>query len=130
MNKTKPEQESGLYRVVIVEDDPGVAQVLASLLRAPQRSVEMYDTPDAASELLRDGPVDMAFISQRLPSRQGSALGERIKERCQGACVVYYSGDLAEQFLVRAETAAVQPGPQQLAQFGEVLQLAHHHVEQ
>jgi DNA-binding NtrC family response regulator len=129
MNKTTPEQGAGMYRVVIVENDPRVTQALAVMLRSPQRSVEIYDSPDAALELLRDGPVDMAFISQKKPSRQTSALGERIKARCPGACVVYYAGHPDEQFPLSTEAAVVRPEPQQPSRFGEVLQLAHHHVE-
>jgi CheY-like chemotaxis protein len=54
------------HRVLIVDDDPAVREILGMVLRSPLRSVELCDSPRAALEFLQHNPIDVAFVDADL----------------------------------------------------------------
>ena len=72
MQTNKTETNETLYRVLIVDDDAPVREVLAALLRAPNRSIEMRDSARAALEFLQHDPIDLAFVDAKMPGMTGA----------------------------------------------------------
>ncbi len=112
------------YRVLIVDDEVATRQMLAELLQAPHRSIEVRDTPRAALEFLQHNPVDLAFVDLMMPGMSGAELAEKIKERYPRAHVVICTGYLAEPLDQDAKTTKADRIMHKPLDFGEVLRLA------
>ena len=84
-----------VYRVLIVDEDAGIREMLADLLRAPNRSVEMRDSARAALEFLQHNPVDIAFVDAMLAGTGSKDLADTIRKRCPHAHVVVCAGRLS-----------------------------------
>jgi len=97
--------------------------MLADLLRAPNRSVEVRDTARAALEFLQHNPVDVAFVDPMLAGTASQDLAETIRKRCPHAHVVVCAGRLSQPW---DAAGRVKKGERDLPsiQFGEALQLA------
>ena len=117
------DSKTNIYRVLIVDDDPHIRMLLAELLKAPNRSVEVRDTPRAAVEFVRHNPVDLALLDMMMPGMNGVELATKIKEKCPQAHIVICTGYLVEagcpEVRDRAEHVLHKP-----LNLGEVLQLA------
>ena len=115
--------KQSVYRVLIVDEDAGVREMLADLLRAPNRSVEVRDTARAALEYLQHNPVDVAFLDAMLAGAAPQDLADAIRKRCPHAHVVICAGCLSRPW---DAAGSVKKGERDLqsVQFGEVLQLA------
>lgn len=111
------------YRVLIVDDEPDERDLLAELLRGPNRCVEVRDTPRAALEFLQQNPVDLAFLDHRMPGMSGTELAEKIKTLYPRTHIVICTGYLVEascpEVRDRAEHVLHKP-----LNLGEVLELA------
>ena len=113
-----------LYRVLIVDDDPGICRILADVLRAPNRSIDVRDTARAALEFLQHNPIDLAFIDLMMPGTTGEKLAEKIKEQCPRAHVVICTGQLAGTATGEARATNAERVLRKPLNLGEVLQLA------
>lgn len=112
------------YRVLIVDEDAGVREMLAELLRAPNRSVEVRDTSRAALEFLQHNPVDVAFVDAMLAGASAQDLADTIKKRCPHAHVVICAGRLSRPWDGAGHTRKGERVLRQPLNFGEALQLA------
>jgi CheY-like chemotaxis protein len=113
-----------LYRVLIVDDDPAICRILARLLQAPNRSVDVRDTPQAALEFLQHNPIDLAFVDLMMTGMTGTKLAEIIKGQCPHAHVVICTGQLADAPTAEACPTNTERVLQKPLNLGEVLQLA------
>src|SRR5579863_1088625 len=69
-----------LKRILIVDDDPDVHQLLAAALAADDRQIESaYDGPEAIERLLA-APYDLVLTDVNMPQLDGLALLERIHQ--------------------------------------------------
>lgn len=118
------------YRVLIVDDEAGAREVLAELLQAPNRSIEVRDTPQAALEFLQQNPVDLAFVDLMMPGMSGTELAGKIKQQYPRAHVVICTGHLAEAPADVAHVKQVDRILQKPLDFGEVLQLADSYTKE
>lgn len=112
-----------LYRVLIVDEDAGVREMLAELLRAPNRSVEVRDTARAALEFLQHNPVDIAFVDAMLAGAASQDLADAIKKRCPHAHVVICAGRLSQPWDAAGRIKKSGRDLQSI-HFGEALELA------
>jgi len=112
-----------LYRVLIVDEDAGVREMLAELLRAPNRSIEIRDSARAALEFLQHNAVDIAFVDAMLAGTASQDLADAIRKRCPHAHVVVCAGRLSQPWDAAGH---LKKGARDLQamQFGETLQLA------
>jgi len=113
-----------VYRILIVDEDAAMREMLATLLRAPNRSVEIRDTARAALEFLKQNPVDVAFVDALLAGASAQELADTIKKRCPHAHVIICAGRLSRPWegagcAKKGERALRQP-----FNFGEALELA------
>ena len=78
-------------RVLLVEDDEGVREVLDSVLWNHGFSVTAYGTAEDALE--HDAPFDLLLTDVCLPGLNGPALAREIKRRTPAVQVLLMSGE-------------------------------------
>jgi DNA-binding NtrC family response regulator len=115
--------QQNLYRVLIVDEDAGVREMLAELLHAPNRSIEVRDTARAALEFLQHNPVDVAFVDAMLAGGAPQDLADAIKKRCPHAHVVICAGRLSQPWDAAGRVKKAERDLQSI-HFGEALELA------
>ena len=69
-----------MARVLVVDDDPRLVTVVASLLRKRSHQAESARTGEAARRILRQGGVDIVLLDVNLPDVNGIALVHRLRE--------------------------------------------------
>jgi CheY-like chemotaxis protein len=124
------EAQRALYRILIVDDDAAIRDLLAELLEAPNRSIEVRDTAQAALEFLQHNPVDLAFVDFMLPGMRGSELAAAIKKRRPQTHVVICTGYLAEATAEGAQLTGVDRLLQKPLDLGEVMQIADSYAKE
>ncbi len=67
-------------RVLVVEDDPASARMLAALCASQGAEVRIAQSPDQAMTLLEEFPARVAIIDLILPRMSGLALVRKIKD--------------------------------------------------
>lgn len=118
------EPKDKLFRILIVDDDVDVRELLAEMLQAPQRSVAMRESGRAALEYLQHNPVDLAFVDLKMPGIGGEELAQNIKELNPRAHVVICTGYITEACAAEARAINVDRILRKPMNLGEVLQLA------
>ena len=113
-----------LYRILIVDDEPAICEILAEVLKSPTRSIEIRDTARGALEFLAQNPVDLAFLDVNLPGMSGLDLAQRIKALHPHARVIICTGYCGEEIEAQAQAAQADRVLHKPLDFGEVLQLA------
>jgi CheY-like chemotaxis protein len=113
-----------VYRILIVDEDAAMREILAALLRAPDRSVEVRDTARAALDFLRQNPVDVAFVDAMLAGASAQDLADTIKKRCPHAHVVLCAGRLSRPWDGAGRAKKGERVLRQPFNFGDALQLA------
>jgi len=113
-----------IYRVLIVDEDAAMREMLAALLRAPNRSVEVRDGPRAALEFVQHNPIDVAFVDAALTGSAAQGLADTIKKRCPHAHVVICAGRLSQPWDAAGRSKKGERVLRQPLNFGEALELA------
>jgi PAS domain S-box-containing protein len=94
-------------QVLVVDDDPDVAESFAVVLQALGASVEVvHDGPAALAAVGRLHP-DVVFLDIGLPGMDGYDVAQRLREEPAGraACLIAVSGYGREEDLAKAEAA-------------------------
>jgi len=115
---------ASVYRVLIVDDETAICEILAEVLRSPTRSIETCDTARGALEFLQHNPVDLAFVDVNLPGMSGLELTQRIKELNPQAHIIICTGYVGPELEEQAEAVRADRVLEKPLNFGEVLQLA------
>jgi two-component system, cell cycle sensor histidine kinase and response regulator CckA len=108
-----PHVIGGYARAMIVEDDPGVRQIVEIVLRRAGHEVVAVEGPQEALALLRGRPdINLVLTDVVMPEMDGYELAAEIKKIAPGARIVFMSGyapDMARQlddnFLAKPFTA-------------------------
>ena len=119
-----------IFRILVVDDEVALCEILAEILRAPGRSVEVCDHPQAALKFLEHNPIDLAFIDANMPGMTGLELAERIKERYPQAHIVICSGYLGAEIASQALAVNVDRVLQKPVDFGELIELAENYASE
>ncbi|GAA2531613.1 hypothetical protein Ahu01nite_095430 [Winogradskya humida] len=102
-----PPADAGPLHVLVVEDDPALAEVLRRLLEPGGCTVTAVYNPHAALALLNTMPVDLVITDVVMPDLTGPELVAAIHRHRPGLAVVYTSGYTAG---VLGERAHLEPG--------------------
>jgi DNA-binding response OmpR family regulator len=95
-------------RVLVVDDEPNHARVMAIGLRVEGFEVETAPDADGALELLAAEPFALAIVDLMMPGTNGIQLARLMREQHPGTRVVLMSAyHLSERQLVRADCGAV-----------------------
>jgi CheY-like chemotaxis protein len=121
----KAEQaKPAVYRILIVDDDAAIRDLLSELLQAPNRSIEARDTPRAALEFLQHNPVDLAFLDLIMPGMNGNELAKKVKELYPRTHIVICTGHLTDASVTEAHAIPVDHLMEKPLDLGELLELA------
>ncbi len=74
-----PRIEERMSRVLIVDDEPAIADTLSYVLRSEGHVVDQAENGAAALTLLRDVPPDLALVDVGLPDISGFELVRRLR---------------------------------------------------
>ena len=113
-----------IYRVLIVDEDAAMREMLAGLLRAPNRSVEVRDGTRAALDFMKHNPIDVAFVDAALTGASAQQLADTIKKRCPHAHVVICAGRLSQPWDAAGSSKNGERALRPPLNFGEALELA------
>jgi len=113
-----------IYQVLIVDEDAAMRELLAGLLRAPNRSVEVRDSARTALEFLQHNPIDIAFVDAALTGASAQHLADKMKKLCPHAQVVICAGRLSQPWDSAGRTRKGERVLRQPFNFGEALELA------
>ena len=105
---TGPDRGTGTQpvRVLVVEDNPALAEVIHRLLQPAGYTVTVTHTPSAALAFLESSTADVVITDVVMPDLTGPELAARIRERRPGLPIVYTSGYTAG---VLGERARLDP---------------------
>lgn len=95
---------SQALRILVVDDDPVMREVLEALLEMSGHQVTLVDSGEAALAALRQASEhpDLLLTDLRLPGLEGEALAARlIEERRAGTLVIGMSGGVATEAEMR-----------------------------
>jgi putative nucleotidyltransferase with HDIG domain len=97
-------------RILFVDDEPNVLEGLKRTLRSQRDAWQMAFAvgPDAALELLADGPYDVVVTDMRMPGSDGATLLRTVCDRCPAAGRIILSGYTDLEASVRAAPVAHQ----------------------
>lgn len=79
--KTEPEDDIA-RRVLVVDDNPDVADSLALLLRLEGFTARSVDSPERAVEMAREWQPAAAVLDLNMPRTNGFDLARLLKSRC------------------------------------------------
>jgi CheY-like chemotaxis protein len=91
-------------RVLVVDDDEGVARQLCYLLEDEGYEVEVAKTGRAALAAANEGSFDVAILDVRLPDLSGIEVFEAFRLRASSVKTIIVSGFLVDEEIARAET--------------------------
>lgn len=94
-------------RILVVDDEFSVRQLLTDLLEGPGQIVTAFADPLAALEHIRQNGVDIAFLDLMMPGMTGVELAKHLKELHPQARVVICTGYLVENFASLSGSADV-----------------------
>ncbi|MCX7914961.1 MAG: DNA-binding response regulator, partial [Verrucomicrobiae bacterium] len=57
-----PQTSTSPFRILVVDDEPALCELLAEVLKSLRRSVEVRDTAGGALDFVSRNPVDLAFL--------------------------------------------------------------------
>lgn len=95
---------SSTSRIVIVEDDPSVARLVATVLQREGYSVEHASTITAARKLLDNTEWDLAILDRSLPDGDGMDLCRELKQNDAGIAryVLILTGEASQSAKVES----------------------------
>jgi signal transduction histidine kinase len=103
----------GHWHVLVVDDDPGMRETVADILRSGSIDSVTASTATAAEELMKQGRVELAIVDQRLPDSPGVELAARLKEMDPDLPVIlltgYASAETAISAVGRVEAFLIKP---------------------
>jgi HD-like signal output (HDOD) protein len=102
--------ESGMKRILFVDDEPAVLEGLRNLLRKQRRRWDMTFAlgGKAALEELEKAPFDVVVSDMRMPGMDGAELLRRVKEEYPAVARVVLSGHADQEMVARALPVAQQ----------------------
>jgi DNA-binding NtrC family response regulator len=86
----------GLKTVLVVDDEPQVLRLVASILNLRTVNLRTAPTPQEALLVCKSEPVDLLISDLRMPGIDGVKLAERLLELQPGAAVLLISGAAKE----------------------------------
>jgi CheY-like chemotaxis protein len=89
--------------VLVVEDEPAVRDLVVRILREDGYEVLAAEDGQHALGLLdgREGPPDLVVTDVLMPRMNGRQLGDALRQMHPGLPVLYMSGDIGENIVLR-----------------------------
>jgi CheY-like chemotaxis protein len=91
------------FRILVVDDDPAVAEMMARALARHGYQVETTDSPDEALAKFAEQPCDAAVLDLVMPHRDGIDLARALRARAPGLPVAILTGYVRSPLLAENE---------------------------
>jgi signal transduction histidine kinase/FixJ family two-component response regulator len=105
--------EGSQWRVLVVDDDPGMRETLTDILAGQSIVAVTASTAAAADAAVQEGRVALAIVDQQLPDAKGTDLAARLKTYDPDLPVLiltgYASAEIAMAAVGKAEEFLVKP---------------------
>ncbi len=88
-------------RILVVDDEPVVAETLGMILSQAGYEVETFTDPEKALNSLSERPAGLVLTDMRMPKMNGIELANRISDLWPACHVVILSGARHTEFLGR-----------------------------
>ncbi|MCS7048418.1 MAG: response regulator [Verrucomicrobiae bacterium] len=118
-----PQTSTSPFRILVVDDEPALCELLAEVLKSPRRSVEVRDTAGGALDFVSRNPVDLAFLDVNLPGMSGWDLARHIKEISPHTRIVMCTGYHGEDIEAQARVVQADRVLHKPVDFGELITL-------
>lgn len=113
------------FHVLIVDDEPAIGEILSEVLAAPNRTITVFDSAQAALDALDDNPVELAFLDANLPGVSGLELADRIRKNCPQAHIVICSGYVGPELALQKSAGRIDEALQKPVDLSDVARLAN-----
>ena len=92
------------YRVVAVDDNPVITQLIAAVLRRAGHDVETASSGGEALVVLQRNPPDLLLLDLEMPGLDGLEVLRILREQkvCQGVPVLVLTGESDTHYVARA----------------------------
>jgi DNA-binding response OmpR family regulator len=94
-------------RILIVDDDPEVATMLARSLARRGFQIDSSSSPDEALARASEIPYDAALLDLVMPGRDGSELAAALRQKLPGLTVALLTGYKHSPLIAAAERSGV-----------------------
>ena len=85
-------------RILVVDDEPVVAETLGIILGQAGYEVETFTDPEKALEALRENPAALVLTDMRMPKMNGMELANRVSDMLPTCHVIILSGTRHGEF--------------------------------
>jgi signal transduction histidine kinase len=83
---------SGLLRIMVVDDEPVIAEVLAAMLNKDGHEVTIETDPHKALQWVTGHPLNLVITDKSMPLMEGDELAAAIKAACPSVKVMMVTG--------------------------------------
>jgi DNA-binding response OmpR family regulator len=83
--------ESNNHRILLVDDDPDIVEVLGRALKVKGMQVDAYTCPQEALQSFKPGAYDLAILDIRMPTMTGFQLYREMKKVDSAISVCFLS---------------------------------------
>ncbi len=87
-----PKEVAGILRILVVDDQPIILDVLQAQLLEDGHQVETAGDGREALELIEKRPFDLVITDQSMPGMTGEELAVVVKEHCPKTAVILLTG--------------------------------------
>lgn len=99
-------ETADMYRVLVADDDPTVALLMAVALPAPDFATTVVASGDAALAVFRQQPFDIVLLDVEMPGCDGFEVCREIRSSGCQIPVLLVTGHKDPAFLARADALA------------------------
>lgn len=92
---------SGSNRLLLVEDDPNLGELLSGYLRAKGFDVELRTDGDQGLRAYKDSPFDLLILDVMMPVKDGFTLAKEIREKDQTTPIIFLTAKSMKQDTIR-----------------------------
>lgn len=91
------------YEIIVVDDNVRAGETFAKLIQAATGLMTIYtEDPHQAVELVKENPIKVAVLDQRMPKRTGTALFEDLKRLNPELRGILFSGEAEREDVAEA----------------------------
>jgi excisionase family DNA binding protein len=105
---SSPMSHNGYRRVLVVDDEPNIREMLRKTLSIEKYDVETAPDADAALARLRDTSFDLLIADLKMPGMDGLSLIKQVKQLRANMPVIIITGFSTESAAIEAVNLGVQ----------------------